>query len=138
MKRIIKSFFLFSLVILLSGCSKTYLKEISYKDYKKLIDNKETFIVEVMRTSCSACSDFKPKLEEVANKYKVEVKYINTDNLSKEDSDKVYDELEVTGTPTVIFYDKGEEITKSSRINGSVSTKKIIEKFKTQGYIKED
>ena len=142
MKKVFKLSFIFILFItvisLTTGCSKNYLKEITYKQYKDLIEKKETFVVEVMRTSCSACQDFKPKLEEFANKYKVEVKYINTDNLSKEDADKVYDELGVSGTPSIIFINEGVEKTKSSRIVGSVSVDKIASKFKANGFLKEE
>ena len=124
-------------LILVTGCGGSkYLKEISYKKYHELLDNKKTFILEIMRTDCSACKDFKPKLTEVVNDYKIEVKYINTDHLSKKELDKLYDETGISGTPTVIFYNKGKEETVSSRINGSVSVDKIISKFKANGYIK--
>ena len=136
MKKILSLSIVF-IILLLTGCSKIYVKEISYQEYKELINNKETFILEIMRTDCSACINFKPKLESVANEYKVEVKYINTDNLTDEEVDKLYIDTGISGTPTVIFYNEGIEKTKSSRINGSVSTDKIISKFKTNGFIKE-
>lgn len=136
MKKIMKLSIVFTVILLLTGCNKNYVKEISYNEYKDLLKNKETFILEIMKTDCSACINFKPKLEEVANKYKVEVKYINTDHLNEENYQNLFDDTGITGTPTVIFYDKGIEETKSSRINGSVSTDKIISKFKANGYIK--
>lgn len=120
-------------ILCLTACSKSYLKEISYDEYKKLIENKETFILEVMREDCSACQSFKPKLESVAKEYKIEVKTISTDNLSDEE----LDEFAISGTPTVIFYIDGEEQTTASRINGSVSKDKIISKFKASGFIEE-
>jgi len=120
-------------IFLLTGCSKGFVKEISYDEYKKLIDSKETFILEVMREDCSACVSFKPKLESVANEYEVEVKVLNTDTLSEEELDS----FGISGTPTVIFYIDGKEETTASRINGSVSTDKIISKFKASGFIKE-
>lgn len=119
-------------VILLTGCSKSNLKEISYSEYKKLIDSKETFILEVMREDCSACKSFKPNLEEVIDKYNIEVKYINTDNLSEDE----LDEFGISGTPTLIFYNDGVEETTASRLVGSVSQEKIISKFKANGFIK--
>lgn len=136
MKKILSLSIIF-MILLLTGCSKNYVQEISYKEYKELINNKETFILEIMRTDCSACINFKPKLESVANNYKVEVKYINTDNLTDEENNNLFKDTGITGTPTVIFYNEGNEKTKSSRINGSVSTDKIISKFKANGFIKE-
>ena len=136
MKKIFKISLMLLVIFLISGCSNKYLKEISYNEYKELIENKESFILEVMSTNCSACKNFKPKLEAVTKEYKVEVKYINTDKLSEDDKEKLYDEVGISGTPTVIFYTEGKEITKSSRINGSVSEDRIISKFKANNIIK--
>lgn len=137
MKKYLKLTLILLCTLILTGCGKTYLNEISYSDYKELIKNKETFILEIMKTDCSACINFKPKLEQVANDYQIEVKYINTDHLSDEDIKKLQQDTGISGTPTVIFYHDGLEETISSRINGSVSINKIISKFKVNGFIKE-
>lgn len=137
MKKLAKLSILLFALLLITGCDKSYMKEISYKEYKNLLENKETFILEIMRTECSACINFKPKITDVANSYKVEVKYINTDHITDEETNSLFSETGITGTPTVIFYKNGVEETVSSRINGSVSKDKIISKFKTNGFIKE-
>lgn len=137
MKKIIKLGVLIITLLSITGCGKSYMKEISYSEYKNLIENKETFILEIMRTDCSACINFKPKITDVANNYKIEVKYINTDHISEEEVNSLFTETGITGTPTVIFYKDGAEETVASRINGSVSQDKIISKFKTNGFIKE-
>ena len=90
-----------------------------------------------MRTDCSACINFKPKITDVANSYKVEVKFINTDHITDEEENSLFSETGITGTPTVIFYKDGVEETVSYRINGSVSKDRIVSKFKTNGFIKE-
>jgi len=136
MKKIVKFTTLLLVIFLISGCNKSYMKEISYKEYQKLIDNKETFILEIMKTDCSACISFKPKITQVANDYKIEVKYLNTDSLTENELNDLYQDTGISGTPTVIFYNDGIEKTKSSRINGSVSTEKIISKLKANGLIK--
>lgn len=137
MKKTLKIGFLLLIIFMITGCSKNYINEISYKEYKELLENKETFILEIMRTDCSACISFKPKINKVAKDYKVEVKYINTDHISEEESNDLFTDTGVTGTPTVIFYHNGIEETVSSRINGNVSTDRIISKFKTNGFIVE-
>ena len=137
MKKFLKLTVIILCLFIFTGCGKTYLSEISYDEYQKLIKNKETFILEIMRTDCSACINFKPKLKQVAKDYKIEIKYINTDNLSEDEYNNLFNETGISGTPTVIFYHDGIEETKSSRINGSVSTDKIISKFKASGFIKE-
>lgn len=136
MKKYLKLGILLLTLFFITGCSNNYLEEITYNEYKELVKNKETFILEIMRTDCSACINFKPKIESVANEYKIEVKYINTDNLTDEENDNLFLDTGISGTPTVIFYNDGVEITKSSRINGSVSKDRIISKFKANGFIK--
>lgn len=136
MKKALKFSVLIFALMLISGCNKTYMKEISYDEYKKLLENEETFILEVMRTECSACINFEPKIKQVANDYKIEIKYINTDNLTTEEEDSLYKDTGISGTPTVLFYKNGKEETKASRINGSVSVDKIISKFKANGFLK--
>lgn len=137
MKKFIKLGVLLMFLFITTGCGNKYMKEISYQDYKDLIKNKETFILEIMRTDCSACINFKPKLEEVAKEYKVQIKYINTDSLTDRENDKLFSDTGISGTPTVIFYHDGVEETVASRINGSVSKEKIISKFKASNFIKE-
>ena len=125
-------------VLLFTGCSDNkYLNEISYKKYHELLDNKESFVLEIMRTDCQACIDYKPTLKKFVNDYKVEVKYINTDHLSKENLEKLFDETEIDGTPTLIFYKNGEEETVASRIIGNISYEKTVNKFKANGIINE-
>lgn len=137
MKKFLKISTIVCLILLFTGCSKNYMKEINYEKYQDLIDNKETFILEIMRTECTACKEFKPKITQVTKDYKIEVKYINTDHLSKEEVDNLYEVAGIDGTPTIIFYHDGIEKTVASRINGSVSVDKIISKFKASGFIKE-
>ena len=137
MKKYLKLGIILCFILILTGCGKSYMKEISYQEYKKLIEKKETFILEIMRTDCTACKNFKPKITQVAEDYKIEIKYINTDHLSKEETEELYKVTGISGTPTVIFYHKGNEETIASRINGSVSVDKIISKLKVNGFIKE-
>lgn len=125
---------LITTLILTTACSNSNLKEINYKDYKKLIENKETFILEVMQTGCSHCTDIKPKLEKVTKDYNIEIKYINLTKMSKEDKE----ELGINGTPTILFYNNGVEETVASRISGDRPIDYIVSKFKANGFIKEE
>ncbi len=115
-----------------TGCTKSYMVEISYEEYQKLLENKETFVLEVMKNDCSACKGIRPKLKKISGEYKVEIKYIDISKLKEEQIDT----LEVSATPTIIFYTNGEEETTSARIEGNLSEKKIIEKFQASGFIK--
>ena len=137
MKRFSKLFLIIMLVLMTTGCGHKYLNEISYKKYHELLDNKETFILEIMQTDCPHCKKLKPKLEELANKYKIDIKVINTANLSKEENDKIHDETGISGTPTIIFYTNGVEEDIYTRVKGNVSSDKLLSKFKDNGIIKE-
>ena len=143
MKRTFKVLILLVFMFILSGCDikltkKSYMKEISYKKYHELLDNNETFILEIMRTDCSACIKFKPIITEVANENKIQVKYINTDSLTEDEVNSLYDETGISGTPTVIFYIKGKEDSISTRLVGTKTKEQVVNRFKVMGFLKEE
>ena len=137
MRKILYVLTLLTLPILLFGCSKlSYLKQIKYSDLDKMLNNNETFILEIVQDGCSNCEEFTPKFKKIINKYKIDVKQINLTKLTKEDNTKLQNLYNITGTPTVIFITKGKEESISRRIVGNVSNEKIISKLKVAGYIK--
>ena len=115
---------------------RSYLREIKYNQVEKKIENKESFVLLLSQTTCSHCKDFKPKLARVANKYKVTIYYLETDLLNEEDSTELKSYFNFEGTPTTIFVIKGEEKTAATRITGDVTEEKIINKLKSNGFIK--
>ena len=123
-------------VILLSGCSNNKLKDISYSELKQKLDNNDSFILEVVQTGCSACQDFTPRFKDILKEYNITAYSLNLTNLNSTDK-KEYSALSnVNSTPTVIFFNKGEEESVAYRIIGAVDNAKIKEKLKAQGYIK--
>ena len=138
MKKITKLLIALFFIFIVTGCnSNEHLTEISYNEYHKLLDNKESFAIEIMRTDCSACIKYKPILKQVLDDYNISIKYINTDHLSEEEYKKLFDETGVTGTPTILFYKNGEEETVASRAIGSITYEKTVAKFKANGLIEE-
>ena len=115
--------------------SKSYLKEIKYNQVIDKIEKKESFVLLLSQTTCAHCMDFKPKLERVANKYKIKIYYLETDKLSKEENTELKTHFSFNGTPTTVFVIEGEEKTAATRINGDVSEEKIISKLKSNGFI---
>ena len=116
--------------------SKSYLKEIKYEKLVEKIENKESLVVLFSQTTCTHCMDFKPKLKRVANKYKIEIYYLETDLLDEETYKELKTKFSFSGTPTTVFIIQGEEKTAATRINGDVSEEKIISKLKSNGFIK--
>jgi len=154
MKKIIKIFSLFIVTLfLVSGCNKevdkdkakdkdkknnddsiSYLTEITFSELKEKLENKEDIVLEIVQTGCHNCTSFSPKFEEVLEEYKIEAYSLNI-SLLDEDGKKWLDEYEVDGTPTVIFFKGGKEISKMKRMVGDQDKERIISKFKSNGYI---
>lgn len=120
------------------GCGKesdSYLKELSYGEFSKKIENSETFFVEITQDGCAYCEAFTPKLEEILNEYEVVGYKLNLSTLSEEEYNEFVLKYGSNGTPTTIFLTEGKEISKMQRISGNAAKSKIISKLKGNGYI---
>ena len=78
---------------------KNYFNEIEYNDLIEKIENKENLIVLISQTTCGHCASYKPKLESVANDYKINIYYIDVDLLSKEDKNELESYISFDSTP---------------------------------------
>lgn len=109
-------------------------------NYNEIIDkvtNKDSFVLCVSASDCIHCQDYKPKLKSIANKYNIDIFYTDVDTFSEENYERFKTEFSFDGsTPTTIFFNDGEEKTTATRIEGDVSTEKIINKLKKNGFIK--
>ena len=109
------------------------LIKLDYKD----IDNKESFVLCVSRTTCSHCQSYKPKLQKVANKYNIKIYYTDIDTYNKDELNDFNSRITFDGgTPVTLFIKNGEEKTTATRIIGDVSSEKIIDKLKKNDFIK--
>ena len=138
MKKKIKFLLIGIFIIFLTGCgnSTNTITEIDYSELENLIENKESFILEIVQTGCSHCEEFSPRFTAVLKTNDLTAYSLNLYNLTEEEREK-FSELttSVTGTPTVLFFEDGKET--SNRINGAVDNEKIEEHLKDAGYIKE-
>ena len=124
------------LTIFLLSNNKFGIKELTYNEVIQKIDNKENFVLVVSKTSCPYCEAFLPKIEKIAKKNKFVVYYIEVDKLSKSENQEFSSKVAyVSGTPTTIFIEDGEEKIAANRINGNVSEEKIISRLRLYGYI---
>lgn len=112
-----------------------YLKEISYTIFEDLLDKNETFILYVGNENCYACSLYLPKLINIIEEYKIEIKYLDTNKLSTEERIKLENNFYITRTPTTIFIKDGKETSTLNRIDGDRPTDFIITKLKENKYI---
>lgn len=122
--------------LMLTGCEddSNVVREIDYSEFEEKIDNKDSFILEVIQTGCSHCEEFSPRFKAVLKTNNLKAYSLNLYNLNNEEREK-FSKLttNVTGTPTVLFFKDGSET--SIKINGAVSNEKIEERLKDAGYI---
>ena len=138
MKKKIKFLLIGMFIVFLTGCgnSSNTITEIDYSELENLIENKESFILEIVQTGCSHCEEFSPRFTAVLKTNDLTAYSLNLYNMTDDEREK-FSELttSVTGTPTVLFFEDGKET--SNRINGAVDNEKIEEHLKDAGYIKE-
>ena len=84
------------------------LHQITYDEYKTMVDNGDAFIVIIERAGCSYCIQYMPIIEEVANEKKISIHYIDTDTLTTEEMNLLsttnsYLKKNNWGTPTTLF-----------------------------------
>lgn len=119
----------------LNSGNNNFIK-LDYNEFKDKVDNEDTFVLCVSRTTCSHCNTYKPKLEEISKKYNIKIYYTEIDDFSDSELDYFKDNFGFDGaTPITMFIKDGKESTTGSRIEGDVSTEKIVSKLKTNGFI---
>ena len=129
---------LLSILLLINNQNSGELKKISYNEIKEKINNKDNFILLVSRTTCSHCLEYKPKIKNIAKKYNITIYYIDYDEESKKNQDKLLKDLDLDGsTPITMFFKKGKETSLMDRLNGDLSESKALEKIKKMGFIKK-
>ena len=114
---------------------KNYFNKIEYKALVEKIENKEDVIVLISQTTCGHCASYKPKLQDIANKYKIDIYYIDVDLLSEEENTELKKYINFSATPATVFLKNGEEKSAATRINGDASREKIEKKLKSNGFI---
>ena len=120
----------------ISAGSKNFIK-LNYNEFKEKVDNNDSFVLCVSRTTCSHCNDYKPKLKEVSKKYNIKIYYTEINEFSNSELDYFKDNFGFDGgTPITIFFKDGEEKTTATRIEGDISIERTIDKFKKNGFIK--
>lgn len=68
--------------------------KLSYAEYQDKIDNDESFVVTISRTTCSHCQTFKPIAEGFAKDHNLPMYYIDTDEMSEDE----WTQLETSNT----------------------------------------
>lgn len=84
MKKKIKFLLIGLLIIFLTGCSNNAntITEIDYSKLENLINNKESFILEIVQTGCVHCEEFSPRFKAILKTNDLESYSLNLYNLT--------------------------------------------------------
>ncbi len=110
--------------------------QLDYKGVIKKVDNKDKFILVVSKSTCSHCATYKPKIEAIVKEYGIDVYYIDYDEETEDTQKEFLEKFNLDGaTPMTLFFEKGKEISVLNRIEGDLSSEKVITTFKKMGFI---
>lgn len=106
------------------------LNQITYSDYKKMVEDGDAFVVVIERAGCGYCQMYMPILEEYAKEKQIAVTYIDTDTLTENEFNELsntnkYLKKNNWGTPTTLFM-LGDKIID---VIGGYVEKDSIDKF---------
>ena len=137
MKKKFKFLLIGIFIIFLTGCGNntSTITDISYSELEEMINNDESFILEIVQTGCSHCEEFSPRFKAILKTHDLTAYSLNLYNLNEEDAKKFNELTTVSGTTTVLFFENGEET--NNRINGAVNNDKVEEELQEAGYIEE-
>ena len=110
--------------------------QLDYKGVIKKVDNKDKFILVVSKSTCSHCATYKPKIEAIVKEYGIDVYYIDYDEETEDTQKEFLEKFNLDGaTPMTLFFEKGKEISVLNRIEGDLSSEKVITTVKKMGFI---
>lgn len=129
-------------LILITGCGVNTEKgytEINYIELQEKLDNKDDFIFYIGSAECSHCKDYGITLKEIKKNYpEVEVFYLDISKIQQFQHEKLYNKFPFDGTPTTVFIIDGSEESIYNRVEGNQPYDKVVEKFKSNGYIESN
>lgn len=120
--------------IVFSEDETEYIKEISLNDVIDKQEDKDSFILYIKQTDCEHCKEFTPTLMSVLRENDIKAYALNLTDLTEEEMEIYTDTFDVNGTPTVLFFDEGNESL--IRIEGAQSKAKVKSKLESTGFIK--
>ncbi len=78
-------------------------------EVKKMIDNKETFVVDLKAEWCSPCRMVGPIIDKLSEKYKDK---IMIGKLNVDENPETSSKFNIRGIPAVLFFKNGELVDK--------------------------
>lgn len=113
------------------------LNKIDYEKYDELINSDEKEIIVIAQTGCTYCESAKPVLNSMAEKYDLEINWLNITDLSEEEQANITNSLDIFsedfGTPLMMIV-KNKEVVDS--ITGYENQEQYETFFKENDFIK--
>ena len=132
-----KGYFLIITFIFLTACSAMRVyDEINFDIFNSMVEKKDDFILFVSSDDCQSCDRYELTMNNVIEKYNVDIKYINLSNLSEKDRGLFVRRFSISKLPVLMFFDDGDEINTYKRLVGNIKYSKIVSRLKENNYIK--
>jgi thioredoxin reductase (NADPH) len=101
------------------------MKEINASDYEKEVLAGGNVLVDFYSTECPPCEAIAPKLEGLEKLFGKEIKFLK---IFRQGNRDLADQLAVKSSPTLLFYQDGEEVC--GRLTGGVKRSEIVRELK--------
>lgn len=102
------------LMVLLVGCSSEdeILNMQSASQVSELLEDNANVVVVIGQTTCGACIQYKPVLEELLTNYEFDLVYVELDKDNSDDLKALVDDylIEANATPTTYVFVEGERV----------------------------
>lgn len=111
MKKLMGILTILFIAVGLSACGgSSKVAKVQPSDIAKKVEAKETFITIVSSSTCAACKEFAPVVEEFAkNNDKLTIVDVETDKISDtEQKTKFVNTYSISSTPTILFFKDGK------------------------------
>lgn len=102
------------------------MKEINASEFESEVLKGGNVVLDFYSTECPPCEALFPKLESLDPMFKGEVRFIK---IFRQGNRDLADQLGVKSSPTLLFYQDGEEVT--SRLSGGIKRSEIIRNLKS-------
>jgi len=101
------------------------MKEIIASDFEKEVLAGRNVLVDFYSTECPPCEAVAPKLHSLEKLFGKEIKFVK---IFRQGNRDLADRLAVKSSPTLLFYQDGEEV--SARLTGGVKRSEIVRELK--------
>ncbi len=108
-----------------------------FVDLQKMIEDKESFILVYTADTCANCQTYKTKLQRILLENNLVAYEVESSDYSEPAQQALLNSIaSISGTPTTVFIEDGEEVSTSLRVVGDKTTTDIEEALTKAGYLK--